>query len=137
MTTPMAAPAPDPWETAVLRRVPLEILAAAAALGLATALVFGPLHGLSVLAGGAVAALGFAGMRKGLDRVLARRGARALRSGLGLFGLRLVLILLILSLIIFTLPRELPAFAAGFSAVLPVVLLEAFRALARSRAWKS
>ncbi len=133
----MTAPAPDPWETAVLRRVPLEILAVTLVLGLGAALLFGPLQGLFVLVGGAVSALGFAGMKGGLDRVLARRGGRALRSGLGLFGLRLVLILLILSLIIFTQPRALPAFATGFSAILPVVFLEALRALARSRSWKS
>ncbi len=133
----MAAPAPDPWETAVLRRVPLEILAAAVVLALGAGLIFGPYYGLFVLAGGAASALGFAGMKRGLDRVLARRGSRALRSGLGLFGLRLLLILLILSLIIFTQPRALPAFAAGFSAVLPVVFLEALRALARSKSWKS
>ena len=133
----MAAPAPAPWEEAVLRRVPLEVLAAALVLGLGTALVFGPVHGLFVLAGGAVAALGFAGMKSGLTRVLARGGGKALRSGLGLFGLRLMLILLILSFIILTQPRELPAFAVGFSAVLPVFFLEALRALARSRSWKN
>lgn len=127
----------DPYEEAVLRRVPIEILAGAALAGLAAALIFSALDGVFVLAGGVVAALGFLGMRQALGRVLARDRRRALASGLRFVGLRFVLILLILSSIILTQPKKLAAFAAGFSIVVPVFLAEALRALSRSRSWKS
>lgn len=127
----------DTTEEAVLGRVPWEILAASAALGLGAALLFSPLDGLFVLVGGSTAALGFAGMRKGLARVLSDEKRKALGSGLRLFGLRFVLILLVLSSIILAQPKKLVAFAAGFSTVIPVFLLEALRALSRTRSWKS
>jgi hypothetical protein len=127
----------DALELRVLRRVPLEILAAGLLAGLGALLWFEPRTGLFVLAGAATAALGFVGMRKGLGRVLARRGARALRAGLALFGLRLGLILLVLSIIILAQPRKLPAFAVGFSTVIPVFFLEALRAFSQARSCKN
>ncbi len=127
----------DPLEEAILGRIPWEILAGAVALGAATAFVFGALDGAFVLGGGAVSALGFLGMKKGLERVLAREKGKVLAAGLRLLGLRFVLILLILSLIILNQPTKLVAFAAGFSIVIPVFLVEALRAFSRLRQWKN
>jgi hypothetical protein len=126
----------DPLEERILGRIPWEVLACAAALALGAFFLLGLLTGLFVLAGGAVSAAGFAGMSRGLSRVLLKPKAKALRSGMALFGLRLVLLLLIFSIIILTYPRELPAFVAGFSTVIPVFLMEAVRAISQTRAWK-
>ncbi len=126
----------DPLEERILRRIPLEILGAAAILSLGAAILFGPPAALFVLAGGLVSAGGFFWMNKGLSRVLQRRKRRALGFGLAYFGVRLVLILLIFFIIILTYSKGLLAFASGFSTVIPVFLLEAARAFSRAGSWK-
>jgi len=133
----MTATSADPLEERILARIPWEILALAVLLALGAGFLFDFRTGLFVLAGGAVATAGFIGMQSGLSRVLLKPKSKALRSGLGLFGLRLVLLLLIFSIIILTYPGKLPAFVAGFSTVIPVFLMEAVRAISRTRAWKS
>jgi hypothetical protein len=132
----MTATGADPLEERILARIPWEIAACAAVLAAGAFFLFNPSTGLFVMAGGAVSAAGFVGMKSGLSRVLLKPKSRALRSGLGLFGLRLVLLLLIFSFIILTYPGRLPAFVAGFSTVVPVFLMEAVRAISRTRAWK-
>jgi len=127
----------DPLEERILARIPWEVLACGALLAVAAFVLFDLPTGLFVLAGGAVSAAGFMGMKSGLSHVLLKPKSKALRSGLGLFALRLVLLLLIFSIIILIYPRKLPAFVAGFSTVIPVFLMEAVRAISRTRAWKS
>jgi len=130
----MTATSVDPLEERSLARIPWEVLACAAVLGAGAFFLFDLPTGLFVLAGGAASAAGFVGMKSGMSRVLLRPKSRALRFGLGLFGLRLVLLLLIFSIIILTYPRKLPAFVVGFSTVIPVFLMEAVRAISRTRA---
>lgn len=127
----------DPLEERILARIPREVLGCAAILAVGAFFLFDLPTGLFVLAGGAASAAGFMGMKNGLSRLLLKPKNKALRSGLGLFGLRLVLLLLIFSIIILTYPRKLPAFVAGFSMVIPVFLMEAVRAISRTRAWKN
>jgi hypothetical protein len=127
----------DPIEEKILRRIPLEVAGAAAVLGLAAALLFDPLTGLFFFAGGALAALGFIWLKSSLTRVLEKDKARALRSGILLYLLRFVLILGVFLLIILVYPKRILAFAAGFSTVIPVFLVEIAAALARMKQWKS
>jgi len=127
----------DPLEEKMLRRIPPEILAAGAVLGLAVWPFFGPVSALFVLAGGAVAALGFLWMKSSLTRILDRARGKALRSGILVYLARLVLILAVFCLIILFFPRKIFAFAAGFSALLPVFLIEGVAALVRMRTWKN
>ena len=126
----------DPLEERVLRRVPVEIVVLAAVLALAAALVFDPLTGLFVLAGGVFSALGFAWLKGALTRLLSRERKGALRSGIVLYALRLVLICAVFFLIILVYPKKILAFVAGFSSVIPVALAEGVRGLLLLRTWK-
>jgi hypothetical protein len=60
----------------------------------------------------------------------------ALRSGIGLYALRLGLICAVFSLIILVFPGKILAFAAGFSAIVPVALFEGLRGFFLLRTWK-
>lgn len=128
--------APDAYEAAVLRRIPLEILICAGLVALAALAWKGVGAGLFAFLGGVVAAAGFLGLERSLRHILDRGKKGSLRRGLLFYGLRILLILLAFSLIILLSPRRVLAFAAGFSALLAVVLFEAARALILLRQWK-
>jgi hypothetical protein len=127
----------DPFEERILRRVPLEILAAGAAAGLISLPFFGVTTALLVLAGGTLASLGFLWMKVSLTRFLQRERKAALRSGVLIYLARFVLILAVFSFIIFLFPGKILAFVAGFSVVVPVFLIEGVFALLRVKTWKS
>ena len=119
-----------------MRRIPVEIVVLAAVLGLAAGLLLDPLTGAFVFAGGVFSAVGFVWLKQALTRLLSREKKGALRSGIGLYGLRLLLICAVFFLIILVYPRKIIAFVAGFSAVVPVSLLEGIRGLLLMRTWK-
>lgn len=127
----------DPFEEKILRRVPLEILAAGAASGLVALPFFGATTALIVLAGGALASLGFLWMKVSLTRFIRRDRKAALRAGVLIYMARFVLILAVFFFIIYLFPREILAFAAGFSVLVPVFLIEGMAALLRMKTWKS
>jgi len=132
----MPAEQPDALDERVLRRIPVEIVALAAVLALAAALVFDPVTGLFLFAGGVFSALGFAWLKQSLTRFLSRDKKGARRSGIVLYALRLVLICAVFFLIILVYPKKIIAFVAGFSAVVPVSLFEGIRGLLLMRTWK-
>ncbi len=127
----------DPLEEAILRRIPLEIVVAGAVMGLLALPFFGAQTALFVAAGAAVAALGFLWMKSSLTRFLVLGRRAALRSGVLVYAARLALILAAFSLIILFFPGRILAFAAGFSAPVPVFLIEGAGALLRMEKWKS
>lgn len=127
----------DPFEEKILRRVPLEILAAGAAAGLIALPFFGVTTALLVLAGGTLASLGFLWMKVSLTRFLQRERKAALRSGVLIYLARFVLILAVFSFIIFLFPGKILAFVAGFSVLVPVFLVEGVFALLHEKTWKS
>ena len=132
----MPDPQTDPLEERILKRIPLEVIAFAAVAAVPVGFVFGALSGVFFLGGGALSAVGFLWLKSSLTRVLAKEKARALRSGVLLYGLRFILILGVFFIIILLYPKRLLAFAAGFSSVIPVFLGEAVAALARMKTWK-
>ena len=127
----------DPFEERILRRVPLEILAAGAAAGLLALPFFGVTTALLVLAGGAMASLGFLWMKVSLTSFLQRERKAALRSAVRIYLTRFVLILAVFSFIILLCPGQILAFVAGFSVLVPVFLVEGVFALVRVKTWKS
>ena len=127
----------DPLEEAILRRIPLEIAAAGVVMGLLALPFFGAPTALFTVAGAVLAALGFLWMKASLARVLVRGRRGALRSGALIYAARLVLILAVFFLIILFFPGRILAFAAGFSAPVPVFLIEGGVALRRTEKWKS
>ncbi len=132
----MNVPPPDDAETAVLRRIPLEILACAAVFSLAGLVLWGPLQALFILLGGGAAAASFLGLRRSMEDILAGDKKRARRRGVLLYGLRILLILIVFSLIILFYSKMVLPFAIGFSAIVAIFLMEAVRALTRLRQWK-
>ncbi len=121
----------------ILRRIPLEILAVSALLALALTLLLEGQSGLVFFAGGALSALGFHWLKRSLTRFLLRERKGALRSGIIMYFLRLLLICGVFSIIILLFPRKILAFGAGFSVLVPVFLVESVRAFLRMRTWKS
>ena len=127
----------DALEERILRRIPIELLGASAVLALVLAPFLGWATGVFVFAGGAVSALGFIGLKSTLNRILQRDRKGALRSVLVIYGARLALILVLFLIIIFWFPRKILAFAAGFSILVPVFLIEGAAAIRRMKSWKS
>jgi hypothetical protein len=127
---------PNALEEGILGRIPVEILAASAILAIPAALLFDLPTGLVFFAGGALSALGFTGLKQSLTRFLARDRKGALRSGIILYALRLLLICTAFLLIIRLYPRKILAFGAGFSMLVLVSLIEGIRGLLLLRTWK-
>jgi len=126
----------DPIEEKIIRRIPLEIAAVSAVIGLAAAFVFSPLGGLFFFCGGLLSALSFVWMKNALARVLNRAKVRALWAGVALYAVRFLLIFGIFLLIILLYPKTIIAFAAGFSTIIPVFAGETAVALARAKSMK-
>jgi hypothetical protein len=127
------------WESdeKILRRIPWEILGISGVLCLGAVILFEILSGLFVLLGGMAAALGFAWLRNSVTKLLKSDQRRAVRTTVMLYGLRLVLILALFSIIILFFSAHIYAFIIGFSTVIPVFLVEAAAALSRLKQWKS
>lgn len=132
----MPPESPGALEERILKRIPLEIVVLAAVLTLPTVILFDPLTGLFFFAGGVFSALGFAWLKQSLTRFLSRDRKGALRSGIFLYALRIVLICAVFSLIILLYPKKILAFVAGFSTVVPVSLAEGVRGLLLLKTWK-
>ena len=124
-------------EEKILRRIPLEIILLSFVMALGSIFLFNPLTALFVLCGGAFSALSFIWLKQALTKFLLSAKKKALRSALALYGIRLVLIIAIFFIIIFFFSRNIIAFVAGFSAIVPVFLAEAVVALSRMKQWKS
>ena len=124
-------------EEKILRRIPLEIIVLSFVMALGSIFLFNPLTALFVLAGGAFSALSFIWLKQALTKFLLLGKKKALRSALALYGIRLVLIIAIFFIIIFFFSRNIIAFVAGFSAIVPVFLAEAVVALSRMKQWKN
>ena len=150
-------------EEKILRRIPLEILVLSFVIALGSIFLFNPLAALFVLAGGAFSAVSFIWLKQSISKLLLLEKRetgdilkkkrdrhlkeeepvpffdkkKALRSALILYGIRLVLIIAIFFIIIFFFSRNIIAFVAGFSTMVPVFLAEAVVGLSRMKQWKS
>jgi len=122
-------------EEKILRRIPFEIIALALILALGSLLFYNWMTGLLILAGGILAAVNFVWMKQALTRFLASSKRKALISGVALYALRLLLILAVFFIIIFFFSEKIIAFAAGFSAIILVFLIEAIIGLSRLKKW--
>ena len=79
-------------EERLLARIPRQIIFAAAVLTVPVGLIFGVRTAFVFLLGGMLSALGFAWLRQSLARLLSRGRKDALRSGILMYLLRLMLI---------------------------------------------
>ncbi|MBN2410018.1 MAG: ATP synthase subunit I [Candidatus Aminicenantes bacterium] len=124
------------YEEKALRRIPLEMIVIAAVIGLLAVLVFNPLTGLFILAGGLFSAVSFIWLKTALNQILGTDRRKAVRSGLVFYLIRLVLLLAVFSIIILFFPRMILAFAAGFSSLIMAFLIEAAMAFSQKKQWK-
>jgi ATP synthase I chain len=123
-------------EERTLRRIPREVLAIALVMAAVSLPFFRPLTALFILSGGVFSALSFIGLKRALLRFIGPDKRRAVRSGLALYLLRLLLLLAVFLIIILVLPRMILAFVAGFSSLVLAILIEAATALSQMKQWK-
>jgi hypothetical protein len=127
-----------PEDTRILQRIPLEIFLLSLVGAFIAAFLFNVMTGLFVLAGGILAAASFFWLKSSLSKFLVHPDkSKVLRSILGSYLLRLLLIIAVFSIIIIFFSRKIFAFMAGFSTIILVFLAEAIRTLPRIKKWKS
>ncbi len=124
-------------EEKILRRIPFEILVLSFVIALVSLFFFNPLIAIFIFAGGILSTLSFIWLKQALTKFLLSGKKKALRSALALYGIRLVLILAIFFIIIFFFSKNIVAFVAGFSTMVPVFLVEAVAGLSRMKQWKN
>lgn len=124
-------------EERILRRIPQEILLLSCILAIGTWIVFDGMSALLVFAGGILAAINFIWMKQAISRFLYTGKKKAMRSGIAVYGLGLLLILGIFFIIILFFSEKILAFAAGFSALIVVFLGEAVAGLSKLKQWKN
>lgn len=125
-------------ETRLLQRIPLEILLLSLIGAFIAAFLFKVVTGLFVLAGGIFSAASFFWLKSSLSKFLFHPNKKkVLRSVLGGYLLRLLLIIAVFSIIIILFLNKIFAFMAGFSTIILVILGEAIAALPRMKKWKS
>ncbi|NIM91251.1 MAG: hypothetical protein GTO17_09920 [Candidatus Aminicenantes bacterium] len=131
-------PSLAPEDTRILQRIPLEIFLLSLIGAIITTFLFKVMTGLFVLAGGILAAASFFWLKSSLSRLLIHPNkSKVLRSVLGSYLLRLLLIIAVFSIIIIFFLEKIIAFMAGFSIIILVFLVEAIRTLPRIKKWKS
>ena len=124
-------------EELTLRRLPLEILACAAAMAAGSLIFFSLRTALFILAGGLFSAVSFLWLSRTVARFIGPDRKSALKRGLAFYVLRIVLIIAVFLTIILLAPRMILAFAAGFSSLVPAILAEAVMALWQMNTWKA
>lgn len=124
-------------EERILKRIPQEILLLSFVLAIGTWIVFDGVSALLVFAGGILAAINFIWMKQAISRFLYTGKKKAMRSGIAVYGLGLLLILGIFFIIILFFSEKILAFAAGFSALIVVFLGEAVAGLFKLKQWKN
>jgi hypothetical protein len=121
----------------ILKRIPLEIFLLSFVLALGTWIVFDGVSAALVFAGGILAAINFIWMKQFISRLLLSGKKKALRSGIAAYSIRLLLILGIFFIIILFFSKKILAFAAGFSTLIVVFLVEAVGGLSKLKQWKN
>jgi hypothetical protein len=124
-------------EERILKRIPREILLLSFVLAIGTWIVFDGVSALLVFAGGILAAINFIWMKQAISRFLYTGKKKAMRSGIVVYSLGLLLILGIFFIIILFFSEKILAFAAGFSALIVVFLGEAVAGLSKLKQWKN
>lgn len=127
----------DPTEEKILHRVPLETLICAIIAAAAGFILFDYLIALLVLAGGLFSMLNFYWLKQTISKAITPDKKKSLRSVIPLYIVRILLILAIFFIIIIFFSIKILAFVVGFSMIIPVFLIEAFRELAKLKQWKN
>ncbi len=127
----------DDTEEKILRRVPLETLICTIVAAAAGFFLFDYLIALLILAGGLFSILNFYWLKQTISKAITPDKKKSLRSAIPLYIVRILLILAIFFIIIIFFSTKILAFVVGFSMIIPVFLIEAFRELAKLKQWKN
>ncbi len=127
----------DNTEEKILSRVPLETLLCTLIAAAAGFILFDSLIALLVLAGGLFSMLNFYWLQQTISKAITPDKKKSLRSAIPLYIVRILLILAIFFIIIIFFSIKILAFVVGFSMIIPVFLIEAFRELAKLKQWKN
>ncbi len=127
----------DDTEEKILRRVPLETLICTIIAAMAGFFLFDYLIALLVLAGGLFSMLNFYWLKQTISKAISPGKKKSIRSAIPLYIVRILLILAIFFIIIIFFSIKILAFVVGFSMIIPVFLIEAFRELAKLKQWKN
>lgn len=121
----------------ILRRIPAEIILLTFMMALGVWILFDVITAAFVLLGGILAAVGFIWLRQSVTKFLFSGKKNALRTGILIYSLRLMLIIAIFFIIILFFSKKIFALVAGFSTIILVFLVEAIIALSSLKQWKS
>lgn len=124
-------------EEKILRRIPREIIFLSIILTLIIFLLFGGAASFFFFLGGIFSAVSFLWLKQSLSQFLLQEKGKAIKSTISLYALRILLILAIFFIIIYFFSDKIIAFAAGFSVIIPVFMLEAVAAFSQMRKWKN
>ncbi len=127
----------DNTEEKILSRVPLETLLCSIIAAAAGFILFDSLIALLVLAGGLFSMLNFYWLKQTISKAISPGKKKSLRSAIPLYIVRILLILAIFFIIIIFFSTKILAFVVGFSMIIPIFLIEAFRELAKLKQWKN
>ena len=124
-------------EEKILRRIPREIFLLTFLTACVLLIFFDELTSFFIFVGGALSSLSFLWIKASITRFLIPDRKRAVRAVIIFYGTRLLLILAIFFIIIIFFSRRIVAFVAGFSMIVPVLLVESILGLANIKKWKS
>jgi hypothetical protein len=124
-------------EEKILRRMPKEILIISLILSIATIFIFDIITAALLLLGGAFAAISFIWLKKSITKFLSLEKKKAVKSTVLFYGLRLILIIAVIFIIILFFQNKVLAFAAGFSTIIVVFLIEGAAAVSKMMRWKN
>jgi hypothetical protein len=106
-------------------------------LGCAVLIIYDGLTALLFLAGGILSSISFIWLKGLILKLSFSSKGKTLLPMIGLYFLRLILIIGFFFIIILLFSKKGVAFAAGFSVTIVVFLVEASIAITRSKKWKS
>jgi len=121
----------------ILKRITWEIAILAFILALPTLILFDAVSALLVFTGGLLAAAEFIWLKKSITKILLDRKKQAFPTIVLLYGLRLLLIIAVFFIIILFFSEKVIAFAAGFSTLIFIFLVEAIKAFSKFKQWKN
>jgi hypothetical protein len=124
-------------EERILKRIPLEIVLLSFVFAIGILIIFDGISAILFFAGGILASINFIWMKQAISRFLYTGKKKAMRSGIVVYSLRLLLILGIFFIIILFFSKKILAFAAGFSTLIVVFLFEAIVGLSKLKQWKN
>lgn len=121
----------------ILKRIPREIIVLAFILAIPTLVIFDAVSALLVFAGGLLASAEFIWLKKSISKLLLDKKRQVFTSIVALYSFRLLLIIAVFFIIILFFSTKVIAFAAGFSTLIIVFLIEAVIALSKLKQWKN